>query len=147
MNAMELLAENRRARFDYEIDETFEAGIELTGQEVKSVKDGRFELSGSYAVIRGGEAWLLNSKIPPYQPGNAKDHEPERTRRLLLHKEEIRMLTGKLEQKGWSLLPLSAYPKKGLIKITLGLDHARKQKDKREVLKKRDTEREIGRRL
>jgi SsrA-binding protein len=142
------LAENRRARFDHEIVDTIEAGIELIGGEVKSVKSGHFELSGSYAIIRGGELWLLNSKIPPYQPKNMPEsYEPTRTRRLLLKKEEIKTLTGKLEEKGWSLIPLNSYLKHGIIKIGLGLGRARNKGDKRELLKKRDIEREMQRKF
>ena len=142
------LAENRRARFDHEIVDTFEAGIELIGPEVKSVKSGHFELSSSYALVRGGEVFLLNSKIPAYQPKNmAEGYEAERTRRLLLKKDEIKALTGKLEEKGWSLIPLHAYLKHGMIKIALGLGRARNKGDKRELLKKRDIEREMQRKF
>lgn len=145
---MQYFAENRRARFDYEIEETIEAGIELKGYEVKSIKAGHFNLAGSYAVVRDGEAWLLNSNIPAYQPGNTpKDYDPGRTRRLLLKRDEIKALIGKLEGKAHSLVPLYAYPKKSLIKVALGLARSRKKKDKREVLKKRAMERDIGRRL
>jgi SsrA-binding protein len=142
------LAENRRARFDYETTDTYEAGIELKGWEAKAVKTGRFELTGSYARVKNNEAWLLNSKIPAYQPKNTpEDYDPSRTRRLLLHKEEIRHLTGKLEEKGWALIPLHAYMKHGIIKIALGLGRARNKGDKRELLKKRDVERELQRKL
>ena len=142
------LAENRRARFDHEITDTIEAGIELIGGEVKSVKSGHFELSGSYALIRNGELWLLNSKSPPYQPKNLPEsYEPTRTRKLLLKKDEIKALTGKLEEKGWSLIPLHAYIKHGIIKIALGLGRARNKGDKRELLKKRDIERETQRKF
>ena len=141
---MKLLSENRRARFDYDIIDTFEAGIELLGQEVKSVKNGRLNLAGSYAVIRNGEVWLLNADIPPYQPRNARaDYDSKRSRRLLLHDSEIKNLTGKLHEKGLNLLPLEAHLKKGFIKITLGLGKSRKKSDKRELLKKRAHEREM----
>lgn len=141
---MKFLSENRKARFDYEVLETLEAGVELTGQEVKSAKIGRMNLSGSYAVIRGGEAWLLNADIPAYQPKNApKEYDPKHTRRLLLHADEIKNLTGKLQEKGLSLLPLNAHLKRGIIKIELGLGRARKKHDKREVLKKRAHMREM----
>ncbi len=144
----EALSENRRARFDYEIEETFEAGLELLGTEVKSVKNNRMDLGGSYALIRGGEVWLTNSKIPAYQPGNApKDYDPERSRRLLLKKEEIKELTGKLSQKGYALLPLRAYLKKGFIKLELGLGRSKKKSDKRETIKKRELDREFGRKF
>jgi len=140
------LAENRRARFDYEILENYEAGIELLGTEVKSVKAGQMNLAGSYAVIRGGDAWLLNAQIPPYQPKNApKDYDPARTRRLLLHNKEIAELIGKLHEKSLSLLPLKAFIKHGFIKLDLGLGRSRKAKDKRDFIKKRETEREMRR--
>lgn len=138
------LSENRRARFDYNILETFEAGIELSGQEVKSAREGRFVIAGSYAIIRGGEAWLLGSQIPPYQPKNAPvDYEPNKTRRLLLKKIELKNLSGRLEEKGLSLLPLKVYNKKNFIKIELGLGRSRKAEDKREYIKKRGAEREM----
>jgi len=149
------LAENRRARFDYDILETYEAGLELLGQEVKSAKGGRLQLAGSYVVIRpalrrglrrgeGGEAWLLNSQIPAYQPKNMReDYDPGRSRRLLLHSGEIRTLRGKLNEKGLSLLPLRAYSKHGIIKVELGLGRSRKAHDKREAIKKREAKREM----
>lgn len=140
------LAENRRARFDYDILEEYEAGLELSGQEVKSAKGGKMNLAGAYAVLRGGEAWLLNAQIPPYQPKNAPaDYDPARTRRLLLRRGEIKDLLGRLHEKGLSLLPLRAYVKRGLVKLELGLGRSRKSKDKREVLKKRSAEREMRR--
>jgi SsrA-binding protein len=143
---MENLAENRRARFDYEIAETAEAGIELNGQEVKSAKGGQFQIAGARALIRGGEVWLVNSHIPPYQPKNAPaDYEEDRARRLLLRKDEIKKFTGLLNEKGRLLVPLRAYLKHGFIKIELGLVHQRRKSDKREVLKKRSMEREIRR--
>ncbi len=145
-NGNKNLAENRRARFDYDILEKYEAGLELSGQEVKSAKGGKMNLAGSYAVIRGGEAWLLNAQIPPHQPKNAPaDYDPARTRRLLLRREEIKNLLGRLHEKGLSLLPLRAYAKRGLVKLELGLGRSRKDKDKREVLKKRSVEREMRR--
>ena len=141
---MKPLSENRRARFDYEILETYEAGLELTGQEVKSVKLGHLNLSSSYSIIKNNEAWLLNSEIPAYQPKNApENYEPNRTRRLLLHKSEIKNLAGRLHDKGLSLIPLNAHLKKKLIKLELGLAKSRKKHDKRELLKKRTIQKEI----
>ncbi len=124
----------------------------MIGQEVKSVKGGKMQISGSYALIRppasgragGGEAWLTNSVIPPYQPKNAPpDYDPERSRRLLLRKEELKNLSGRLHEKGLSLLPLRAYAKRGFVKVELGLGRSRKKSDKREFLKKRAAEREM----
>jgi SsrA-binding protein len=141
---MEAIAENRRARFDYEILGTYEAGIELQGHEVKSARGGRFQIAGSRVLIRGGEAWLVNSHIPPYQPKNtAADYEEDRTRRILLTKDEIKRITGSLQEKGQFLIPLEAYLKRGFIKLRLGLARTKKKSDKREALKKRAHEREI----
>ena len=143
---MKTVAENRRARFDYEIVETLEAGIELRGFEVKSVKLGRMGIAGSYALIKNGEAWLLGAQIPPYQPKNTPpDYDPARTRRLLLRSEEISRLSGKLKEKSVALVPLRAYLKHGLVKIELGLGKARKKADKRELIKRRDAQREMER--
>ncbi|MEK7547099.1 MAG: SsrA-binding protein SmpB [Patescibacteria group bacterium] len=141
---MKNIAENRRARFDYDIVETLEAGVELNGQEVKSAKNGRLNLASSYAVPKGGEFLLVNASIPPYQPKNVPDdYRADRSRRLLLHKSEIKSLYGKLRQKSFSLVPLRAYVKKGFIKLELGLGRSRKKSDKREVIKKRDARREM----
>jgi len=141
---MNNIAENKRASFDYEIIEKYEAGIELTGQEVKSAKIGRFNLASSYAVPKNGQLLLVNASIAPYQPKNAPDdYQPDRSRRLLLHKAEIKSLYGKLQQKSFSLVPLRAYTKNGFIKLELGLGKNRKKSDKREVIKKRDMGREI----
>jgi SsrA-binding protein len=140
------LSENRRGRFDYDISDSYEAGIELEGQEVKSVKAGRGNLSGSHVLIRNGEAWLMNASIPPYQPKNAdENYDPSRTRRLLLKQAEIRALTGRVAEKGIALIPLRMYESHGLVKVELGLGRSRKAHDKRELLKKRDTDREMRR--
>lgn len=141
---MQNIAENKRAGFDFEIIEKYEAGIELNGQEVKSAKDGRFNLASSYAIPKDGGLMLVNSSIPPYQPKNAPEgYDSARSRRLLLHKDEIKFLYGKLKEKSFSLVPLRAYLKKGLIKVELGLGKSRKKSDKREVIKKRDARREM----
>ena len=140
------LTENKRAYFDYEILEKYEAGIELSGQEVKSIKTGRINLAGSHIIIRGNEAWLLNADIPPYQPKNAPvNYDPKRARRLLLHKSEIAGLTGKTKEKGLTLLPLKVYIKGQKIKIEIGLGKSRKKADKREAIRKREIEKEIRR--
>ncbi len=142
---MELLAENRRARFDYDISETVEAGVELQGQEVKSARGGQMNIGGSHAIIRGGEAWLINAGIPPYQALNAPEgYDPKRTRRLLLKKEEIETLAGKTKEK-YSLIPLRAYIKNNRIKVELGVGKPRKKRDKRELLKKRAMEGDMRR--
>ncbi|MEK9150914.1 MAG: SsrA-binding protein SmpB [Patescibacteria group bacterium] len=151
---MTIIAENRKARYDYNILETIDAGIELKGFEVKAVKNGRINLAGSYAVIRGGEAWLLNADIPAYQPANAPpDYDPQRTRRLLLKKSEIKSLVGRLHEKGLTLAPLKVYIKnasagsaRGRIKLEIGLAKSRKKADKRELIRQRETKREIMKR-
>ena len=138
------IAENRRARFDYDIKDKFEAGIELKGYEVKSAKGGRFQIAGAQVLIRRGEAWLVNSHIPPYQPKNMpSDYAEDRARKLLLTKGEIKSVTGALQDKSERLIPLHAYLKNGFIKLELGLGKARKKSDKREVLKKRAHTREM----
>ena len=137
------LAENRRAYFDYKIHKEYEAGIELFGFEVKAVRSGKMDLSGSYAVPRSGEAFLINSKIQPYQSKNAPpEYNPERSRRLLLHKKEIIEIFDKIN-RGLTLLPLRVYDKKGKIKILLGLGRRIKKGDKREKIKKKEDIRKI----
>lgn len=145
---MSEITSNKKAHFDYQILETYEAGIELLGHEVKSVKTGHINLAGSFAVIRGGEAYLLNATIPPYQAKNAPaDYDPLRTRKLLLHKSEIKELIGKSAQKGLTIVPLKVYTKRSRIKILLGLAKHKKKADKRETIKKREAEREVRRTL
>lgn len=142
---MLIITTNKRAYFDYEILETLEAGIELKGYEVKSIKNGRINLAGSYVVIRGGEAYLLNCDISPYQPANMpKNYDSKQKRRLLLKKQEISGLIGRIQEKGLTLLPLKAYTKRGKIKLEIGLAKSRKKADKREYIKKRDAKKEIG---
>jgi SsrA-binding protein len=138
------IAENRRAGFDYEISQKYEAGIEFKGYEVKSAKGGRLQIAGAHVLIRGGEAWLVNSHIPAYQAGNTPaDYEEDRVRRLLLSKDEIKELQGALIDKSLHVIPLRAYLKHGLIKLELGLGRTRKKSDKREAIKKRTHQREI----
>lgn len=141
---MDDIAENRRARFDYEIEEAIEAGIELIGPEVKSAKNGHFQIAGARVLIRGGEAFLVNSHIPPYQPKNMPaGYEEDRSRKILLTRDEIKRFTGALQEKGRMLIPLRAYLKHGFIKLELGLARTRKKSDKREAIKKRAHDREI----
>jgi len=145
---MKILAENRKARFDYEILEKFEAGMVLIGQEVKSIKSGRMSLKGSYVTLKNEEPYLIGANIPPYQPKNApSDYEPEKPRKLLLNKSEIKHLIGKTKEKGLTLVPLKVYTKKGKIKLEFGTAKGRKKADKRELIKKRETEREIQKAL
>lgn len=143
---MSTLLENKKAFFDYEILEAFEAGLELRGWEVKSLKNKRGNLAGSRAIIRGGEIFLVGMDIPPYQPENMpKDFEKERTIKLLLQKKEINSLEGKLRQKGLTMVPLKLYTKSGRIKIELALVKGKKKFEKRESIKKREAKREIER--
>lgn len=143
---MSSLAFNKRANFDYDIQEKIEAGIELKGFEVKAVKSGHMQIAGSYAIVRHNEAWLLNAQIPPYQPKNTpKEYETDRSRRLLITKKEIEYLTGKLHEKGLTLLPLEVYTKRGLIKLKLGLGKPLKKADKRDTIRKKEVDREIQR--
>jgi SsrA-binding protein len=143
-----ILALNRRARFDYDILDTYEAGLSLLGHEVKSAKSGKAGLAGAYAVIRDGEAWLLNCTIPPYQQNNVPDdYDPDRTRRLLLMKHELRELEGKLKEKGLLLIALELFTKGNLVKVKFALARSRKHADRRDVLKKRTMERDAEREL
>lgn len=145
---MAILAVNRKAGFDYEISETFEAGIELSGSEVKSIKAGRANLTGSFVVIRNGEAFLLNAFVPPYQSANAPASDsPEKTRKLLLHKSQIRELIGASAEKGLTMVPLRLYTKNSRIKLEFGLARRKKKYDKREKIRKREDERKIDRAL
>jgi SsrA-binding protein len=140
------LAENRKARFTYEITDTYEAGVELLGTEVKSIRKGQASLDGSYAIIRGGEIYLVGTFIPPYQEKNTDEsYDPRRTRKLLITKKEIRELERKVHEKSLTLVPLSLYTKNSRIKISIGLGRGKKKFDKRESIKKRDTDREIDR--
>lgn len=143
---MRVLSENKKAYFNYEILEKFEAGMVLIGQEVKSIKTRGISLAGSYVVIKDEEAHLIGCKIPPYQPKNApSDYNPGRLRKLLLKKAEIKYLIGKSQQKGLTLMPLKMYTKKGRIKLEFGIVKGKKKADKRETIKKREAERKIKR--
>ncbi len=140
---MKIFSVNKRAEFDYEILETIEAGIVLSGHEVKSIKSGRVNLSGAHAIIRNGGAELVGMSVPSFQPANVPEkHESERTRSLLLKKKEILELGNKLKS-GLTLIPIKLYNKSGFLKILLGLGRGRKKHDKREVIKKREADREI----
>jgi len=145
---MKILSENRKAAYDYNILEKFEAGLVLFGQEVKSIKTGHINLASSYVVIRDSEPYLLGVKVPPYQPNNAgADYNETRERKLLLNKKEIDYLSGKTKQKGFSLIPLKIYEKNGRVKLEFGLAKGKKKYDKKEKIKNKDIEREIDREL
>jgi SsrA-binding protein len=141
-------AENRKARFDYEILQKYEAGIELLGTEVKSVRGGSMSLEGAFVIVRGGEAYLINANIPAYQIKNApKDYDPLRNRKILLTKKEIAELSGSEKNKSLTIVPISVYNKNRKIKLEVALVKGKKKFDKRETLKKRDTDREIRREI
>jgi SsrA-binding protein len=141
------LASNRRARFNYTVDETLECGIELQGTEVKSVKEGKFSFSDSYAKIEDSELWLVGLHITPYKFGNIHNHDPERPRKLLAHRQEIKRLGRKVAERGLTLVPLSFYLKNGLVKLELGVCRGKKTVDKRESIKNRDVKRDTERAL
>lgn len=139
---------NKRAYFDYEFLEKFEAGMVLSGNEVKSIKTGKMSLIGSYVVIKNGEVFLINANIAPYQPQNIpQDYSPTQARKLLLKKREIQYLLGKTQERGLTLIPLGVYSKKGKLKLEFAIARGRKKADKKEVIKKRDTDKEIRREM
>ncbi|PIT92845.1 MAG: SsrA-binding protein [Candidatus Harrisonbacteria bacterium CG10_big_fil_rev_8_21_14_0_10_42_17] len=145
---MKVYAENKRARFDYEILETFEAGIELIGTEVKSIRSGRVNLAGAFAVPLEGGISLINVDIPPFQPKNTpEEYNAERSRRLLLSKKEIAYLIGKAKAERLTIIPIKLYSKGPYIKLELALTRSKKKADKRETIKKREVKREIARKL
>ena len=140
-----IIAQNRKAHFNYSIDETFECGIELLGTEVKSVKAGSISFADSFAEIRGGEVWVKNFHISEYSYSSVFNHNPDREKKLLLHKDEIKRLTRKVEEKGFTLIPLDFYLKHGIVKMTLGVCKGKKLYDKRADIKERDVKRDIQR--
>jgi len=145
---LKVVADNRKARFNYFIDETFEAGVSLTGTEVKSLRQGKLWIGESYADARGGEIWLMNSNIPEYLQASRFNHTPKRPRKLLLHRREVNKLIGAVEREGMTLVPLKLYfNDKGRAKLELALARGKKLHDKRETEKKRSWERERGRLL
>ena len=139
------IARNRRARFDYHIIETWEAGIVLTGTEVKALRAGKANISDAYAVVNSGEVFLLNLNIPPYEQGNRHNHEPTRTRKLLLHRREIRRMIGAVERQGLTLVALELYFKRGVAKVALALGKGKQLHDKRATERERDDVREMAR--
>jgi SsrA-binding protein len=141
------IAVNRKAYHDYHIQETFEAGIVLKGSEIKSIREGRVNLRDAYARPENGELWLFNSHIASYDAASYNTHEPLRPRKLLLHRKEINILTGKVVQRGLTLVPLKLYIKHGIAKVELGVAKGKRLYDKREAIARRDTEREIDRAL
>ncbi|CCH65907.1 tmRNA-binding protein SmpB [Richelia intracellularis HM01] len=145
-NSYRVVSDNRQARYLYEILETYEAGLELFGTEVKSIRAGRINIQDGYALIKNGEAWLLNAHISPYNASSQYfNHEPRRTRKLLLHRQEIRKLIGKVEQQGLTLVPLKIYLKRGWVKVSIALARGKKVYDKRETIKQRQDQRDMQR--
>ena len=145
--SIKIVAENRRARHDYHIHETFEAGIVLTGTEIKSLRGGRANLTDSYARIDNGELFLISAHISPYDQGNRFNHEPRRNRKLLMHKSEILRLLGKTREKGYTLVPLKIYLSHGLAKVELALASGKDLYDKRQSAAEKDAKREVERTL
>lgn len=148
MNATEdgqqVVATNRRARFEYHIEETYEAGLALTGTEVKALRAGRASIQESFARVERGEVWLYHMHIPPYDAGSIFNHDPLRRRKLLLHRAEIRRLYGKAQQQGYTLVPLRLYFRRGIAKVELGVARGKKSYDKRDAIARRDAERQIA---
>lgn len=142
-----LVASNRKARFEYEILDTFEAGIALVGPEVKSLRAGRANLADSYAYVRRGELFLANAHISPYEQAGRENPDPRRERKLLMHRAQIARLTGDVSERGFTLVPLSLYFKNGRAKVELALVRGKKQRDKRETIRRREEEREVRREL
>ncbi len=143
MSESRLLASNRKAYHDYFLDDLQEAGIVLTGTEIKSVREGRMNLRDSYVQIRGGQAWLMNVHISPYSQGNRANPDPRRDRKLLLHKREIRRLQAAVQEKGLTIVPLRVYLKNNRAKVEIALARGKKLYDKREAMARRDSERQV----
>ena len=139
-----LIAQNKKAFHDYHIEEKFEAGIVLTGTEIKSIRAGKVNLRDSFAQVRRGEVTLHNMHVSPYEQGNRFNHEPLRTRKLLLHRDQINKLIGAIKEKGYTLVPLKVYLKNGLAKVEVALAKGKKEYDKRESIKQKDAQREIA---
>lgn len=142
-----VVATNRKAFHDYTIEETHEAGIALTGTEIKSIRAGSINLKDSYAVVRDGEVWLVNTHISPYEPASRQNVDPERSRKLLLHRQEINRLMGRVQEKGLTIIPLRMYLKKNRAKVELALVRGKRQYDKRHAIAERESDREIQRAL
>ncbi len=147
MASIKVVASNRKAQHDYHLEETLEAGIALTGTEIKSVRAGRVNLRDGYVQIKQGEAWLLNCHISPYDPASRENAEPLRPRRLLLHKRELARLQNRVAERGWTIVPLRMYLKDNRAKVEIALARGKRQYDKREAIARRDAEREMARGL
>ncbi len=147
MPGTKLIADNRRARFEYELLDRFEAGVVLTGTEVKALREGRAQITQAYADLRDGEVWLIGASISEYAKGNHANHRPERDRKLLLHRREIDSLTGKVREKGLTLVPTRMYFKDGRVKVELAVARGKDRVDKRRSIAERDAKRQIERTL
>ncbi|MCX5755722.1 MAG: SsrA-binding protein SmpB [Gemmatimonadetes bacterium] len=146
-DAIDTVARNKRARFDYEIVEQWEAGIMLLGTEVKSLRAGKATINDAYGIVKDGEVWIINMNIQPYEQGNLFNHDPTRTRKLLLHGREVRRLIGSIERQGLTLVAMELYFKGSHAKVRIGLGKGKKAHDKRETIKQRESAREIARAL
>ena len=142
---VKIIAQNKKARFDYFVEEHYECGVVLEGTEVKSVKNGNVSFADSFAEIINNEVWMRNFHISEYSYSSVFNHNPDRVKKLLVHKEEIKRLKRKIDEKGFTLIPLDIYLKQGLVKITLGVCKGKKQYDKRETIKERDVNRDLNR--
>jgi SsrA-binding protein len=147
MNGKKIIARNRKARFEYDLMETFEAGLELLGSEIKSIRAGQVSLSEAYVRTNGRQAWLVGAHIAPYDQASVFNHEPERDRRLLLHKREIKALWDAVRLKGVTIIPTMLYLRDGLAKLEIALAKGKRQYDKRQAIKKQDMARDINREL
>lgn len=145
--SIKILARNRKAHHDYSFQDKYEAGLVLSGSEIKSIRAGQMSIKEAYVRTDGEEAWLVNSHIAPYDPASRQNHPPRRERKLLLHKKEIRKIWDQVRQKGVTVIPLQVYLKKGRAKVEIALAKGKRQYDKRQALKKKDAEREIQRAL
>lgn len=141
------VASNRKALFEYFVEDKFEAGIALTGTEIKSARAGRVNLRDGFVLIRNGEAWLINVHISPWDFGNRENHEPRRERRLLLHRQEIRKLQSKVSERGWTVVPLDMHLVKGRAKVEIALVRGKRQYDRKDAVAERDADRDLRRQL
>jgi SsrA-binding protein len=142
---IKIICDNRKAYHNYSIEEKFEAGLVLKGTEVKALRDGKANIGDAYAIFKGSDMFLVNSHISPYMMGNRENHEPLRTRKLLMHREEMSKLWGKIEQRGYNLVPLKLYFKNGYVKVEIGLGKGKKAHDKRASTKEKEAKRELSR--
>src|SRR5690606_9835581 len=140
-----VLAVNKKANFDYAIEETIEAGIVLKGTEIKSIRSGKVQIRDAFVLIRNNEAWISNMHISPYEQGNIHNHDPLRSRKLLLHRKQINMLVGKIKEQGYAIVPLKLYLKDGFAKVLIGIGKGKKLYDKREDLRKKEAKRDMER--